>query len=155
MPPGPKQSQKQLTSLENRLATCREYKNLWQEYFKFFADGFDDKKIYERDEQAFFQIMNVLAVNHYRFVELAGDYFKDGEGVISVMTDSVSLSALKQMSEAQFSKLLIDWHTIFISMNKAIGKLMMQLAAAQPVGKGGKPAANQQPPAQKSPPPAA
>jgi len=133
----PKPTQKQLTSIENRLATCREYKNLWQEYFKFFAEGFEGRKIYERDEQAFFQIMNVLAVNHYRFVELAGEYFKEGEGILMVLTDSVSLSHLKEMSEAQFSKLQIDWHTIFIAMNKAIGKLMMQLPAAAP-GKGGK-----------------
>ncbi|MGI8908740.1 MAG: hypothetical protein ACR2IE_19890 [Candidatus Sumerlaeaceae bacterium] len=150
MPPGPKQSQKQLTHLDNRLATCREYKNLWQEYFKFFADGFEDKKIYERDEQAFFQIMNVLAVNHYRFVELAGDYFKDGEAIVGVLAETVSLQHLKQMSEAQFSKLLIDWHTIFIAMNKAIGKLMMQVPVQQP-GKGKAAVAQQQ----QAPPPAA
>lgn len=119
--------QKQLTSIENRLATCREYKNLWQEYFKFFAEGFEGRKIYEKDEQAFFQVMNVLAVNHYRFVELAGEHFKEGEAIITVLTESVSLSALKEMSDAQFSKLQIDWHTIFIAMNKAIGKLMLQL----------------------------
>lgn len=138
MPP-PKINMKTLTTLDNRLATCREYKNLWQEYFKFFADGFEDKKIYERDEQAFFQIMNVLAVNHYRFVELAGDQFKDGEGVIKVLTETVSLNSLKQMSEAQFSKLLIDWHSIFISMNKCIGKLMMQLPPPSTKGAKGAP----------------
>ncbi len=129
MPPGQKQTQKQLTSIENRLSTCREYKNIWQQYFKFFADGFEDRKITEKDEQAFFQTINVLAVNHYRFVELAGEYFKEGEAVIVLLTDTVSLSTLKQMSDAQFSKLQIDWHTIFIAMNKAIGKLMMQLPA--------------------------
>ncbi len=129
MPPGQKQTQKQLNSIENRLSTCREYKNIWQQYFKFFADGFEDRKISDKDEQAFFQTMNVLGVNHYRFVELAGEYFKESEGIIVLLTDTVSLSTLKQMSDAQFSKLQIDWHTIFIAMNKAIGKLMMQLPA--------------------------
>jgi hypothetical protein len=119
--------QKQLTSIENRLNICREFTKLWQQYFQFFSDGFEDKKIFEKDEQAFFQLMNVLALNHYRFVEMAGEYFKDGEGILAVLTETVSLSAIKQMSEAQFSKLLIDWHTLFISMNKAIGKLMIKL----------------------------
>lgn len=119
--------QKQLTSIENRLNICREYTRLWQQYFQFFADGFEDKKIYEKDEQAFFQLMNVLALNHYRFVEMAGEFFKDGEGIIKVLTDTVSLQAIKNMSEAQFSKLQIDWHTLFISMNKAIGKLITLL----------------------------
>ena len=136
----PKQVQKQITSIENRLSTCREYKNLWQEYFQFFADGFEGKKIYDKDEQAFFQIMNVLAVNHFRFAELAGEYFKEAEGILKLLTDTVSLNVLKDMSEAQFSRLLIDWHTIFISMNKAIGKLMIQLPQTPPA-KGGRAAA--------------
>lgn len=120
----PKKIQKQITSVENRLSICREYTRLWQEYFKFFADGFEDKQIYEKDEQAFFQLIHVLAVNHYRFVEMAGDYFKDKEAVLTVLTETVSLQSLKAMSEAQFSKLLIDWHTLYIAMNKAIGKLL-------------------------------
>jgi hypothetical protein len=120
-------TQKQHTSIQNRLATCREYKNLWQDYFRFFADGFEGKKITDRDEQAFFNVMNVLATNYFRFTELAGENFRSGQGIIDVLSDTPSLTAIKQMSEAQFSKLLIDWHTIFIAMNKSIGKLMIQL----------------------------
>lgn len=116
---------KQLTSLDNRLTVITEYKNLWQEYFRFFADGFDDRKITAQEEQAFFHSMHGLAINHYKFVEVAGDVFKDGKLILEIMTDSPSLSALKQMSEAQFSKLCIDWHTAFINMNKALGKLNM------------------------------
>jgi len=116
---------KQLTALENRIAVVNEYKNLWQEYFRFFADGFDDRKITEKDEQGFFHITNALATNHYRFTEMAGEFFKDGGMILDIMTDAVSLSTLKQMSEAQFSKLCIDWHTVFINMNKAIGKLTL------------------------------
>lgn len=130
-----KQVQKQLTAVDNRLAICKEYTRLWLEFFKFFADGFEDKKIYEKDEQAFFQLMNVLALNHYRFVEMAGEYFKEADGILKVLTETVSLGQIKQMSEAQFSKLLVDWHTLFISMNKAIGKLTLKLPSEK-----GKPA---------------
>ena len=127
MPPSPKQIQKQLTSIENRLAICREYTRIWQEYFKFFSDSLEDKKIYEKDEQAFFQIVNVLALNHFRFVEMAGEYFKDGDAILGVLCDTISLQAMKGMSEAQYSKLQIDWHTLFILMNKTIGKLIAKL----------------------------
>lgn len=125
MAPAQKLSMKQMTSLDNRLAVINEYKNLWQEYFRFFADGFEGRKITEKEEQGFFHIMNVLATNHYRFVEMAGDYFKDSNSILDILTETVSLSTMKQMSEAQFSKLCIDWHTVFINMNKAIGKLNM------------------------------
>jgi hypothetical protein len=117
---------KQMTSLENRIAVVTKYKNLWQEYFRFFADGFDDRKITPQDEQGFFQLMQALATNHFRFVEMAGSVFKDGGMILDILTETVSLGTLKQMSEAQFGKLLIDWHTVFINMNKALGKLNMQ-----------------------------
>lgn len=128
MAPSPKQSMKQIMAIENRLTVVREYKNLWQEYFKFFADGFDeDKKISDQEEQAFFQIMSRLSQGQYRFAEMAGEYFKDGDNIISILSDSPSLETLKQMSDAQFSKFQVDWHTVFIAMNKAIGKLMILL----------------------------
>lgn len=133
MAPSAKQTQKQLTSIENRIATCREYTRLWQEYFRFFADGFpEERKISEEEERQFFMMMNVLAQNHYRFVELSTPFFKDADSLLKVLTDTPSLNVLKVMSDAQFSKLLIDWHSLFISMNKAIGKLNQQLPPVQP-----------------------
>lgn len=134
MAPSQKLLQKQITSLDNRIATCREYTRLWQEYFKYFADGFpEERQISEEEERNFFMVMNVLAQNHYRFVELSAPHFKDGEGLLKVLTETPSLKVLQGMSEAQFSKLQIDWHTLFISMNKAIGKLNAQLPIAAPV----------------------
>ncbi len=128
MAPSVKQIQKQLTALDKRIATCREYTRLWQEYFRYFADGFpDERQISDEEERNFFMMMNVLAQNHYRFCELSAPHFKEADGLLKVLTDTPSLNVLKLMSEAIFSKLLIDWHTLFISMNKAIGKLNSQL----------------------------
>ncbi len=116
---------KQLMSVDNRLAVLVEYKNLWQKYFLFFADGFEDRKIQAQEEQGFFQIMNALSTNQYRVVEMAGDFFNDGNLILNVLTTTPSLSAMKQMSDAQFGQLLIDWHTAFIDLNKTIGKINM------------------------------
>ncbi|MEI7633847.1 MAG: hypothetical protein WCK47_06155 [bacterium] len=124
-----KQIQRKLTSIENRLSVCSEYTKLWSEYFKSYSEGFEDRKIQTRDEDAFFEVMNVLALNHFRFIELAGEYFKEGSDILRLLADTVSLQVIKQMSDAQYSKLLIDWHTLFILMNKAIGKFKAQVPA--------------------------
>ncbi|MCX7626173.1 MAG: hypothetical protein N2Z21_08185 [Candidatus Sumerlaeaceae bacterium] len=124
-------SHDRLTSIENRLAVCQQYTKLWHDYFRFFSEELRDKRISDQEEQAFFQLMYVLASNQYRFVELAGRYFKDGDGILKVLTDTVSLQAIKQMSDAQYSQLLVDWHTIFIMMNKAIGKLKAEFQAEE------------------------
>jgi hypothetical protein len=120
-----------LTSLENRLAVCQQYTKIWHDYFRFFSEELRDKRITDQDEQAFFQIMYVLANNQYRFVELAGKYFKSGDGILKVLAETVSLQYIKMMSDAQYSQLLIDWHTIFIMMNKAIGKLNAEFLAME------------------------
>ncbi len=122
---------RQLTSLENRLAVCQQYTKLWHDYFRFFSEELRDRRITDQEEQAFFQMMYVLASNQYRFVELAGKYFKDGDGILKVLTDTVSLQYIKEMSDAQYSQLLVDWHTIFIMMNKAIGKLKAEWQAEE------------------------
>ncbi len=120
-----------LTSLENRLAVCQQYTKLWHDYFRFFSEELRDRRITDQEEQAFFQMMYVLASNQYRFVELAGKYFSQGDGILKVLTDTVSLNHIKQMSDAQYSQLLVDWHTIFIMMNKALGKLQAEYQAEE------------------------
>ncbi len=117
---------KQLTTLDNRLAVVTEYKNLWQKYFLFFADGFENRKIQPQEEQGFFQVMNALSTNHYRLVEMASDSFKDGNLIVDILIETPSLSTMKQMSDGQYGQLCIDWHTAFIDMNKVIGRLNMQ-----------------------------
>lgn len=119
-----KAAQREREAAEQRMAVLREYARLWQEYFKFFADRMEGKRITEAEENAFAQLMNVLALNQFRFVETAHPHFKDPDGILKVLTDTVSLSHIQQMSDAQYSKLQIDWHMIFIAMNKAIGKVM-------------------------------
>jgi hypothetical protein len=116
-----------ILTIENRISVCRDYTKLWAEFFKFFAEGLHDKKVTEKDEAGFDKIVSLVALNHFKFVELMGDRFKDPEGILEVLTNSVSLSHLKSMSEAQFSKLQVDWHTLFIEMNKCLGKLNAEL----------------------------
>ena len=125
-----KVAQREREIAEKKLAVLREYARLWQEYFKYFSDRIEGKRITEGEENAFAQLMNVLALNQFRFVETAYPYFKDPDSILKVLTETVSLSHLQQMSDAQFSKLQIDWHTIFIAMNKAIGKFIASMPPA-------------------------
>ena len=118
-------------TLENRTQVCREYTKLWADFFKMFADDLVHRKIHENDEAAFQQILSLLALNHFKFAELMGDKLKDPEGILEVLCEAVSLSHLKMQSEAQFSKLQVDWHTLFLDMNKCLGKLQSELHMRQ------------------------
>ena len=110
-----------------RIRVVKEYTRLWSDFFRAFSEGLQERKIYESDEQSFLQIVSLLAANHFRFEMMAGETFNDAEKVLDVLSEAVSLSYLKTLSEAQFSKLEVDWHSLFIRMNKSLGKLISLL----------------------------
>lgn len=117
--------------LENRIRVCREYAELWQAYFQFFADDMEDKQITSQMEGEFGNVMNILALNHYKFSELCGDFMKDVTKVLEILAETPSLQAMKEMPDATRSKLMIEWHKTFIDMNKALGKMLSKLTPKQ------------------------
>ena len=118
---------KPFMNVEARINLCREYTKLWSDFFKTFADGLEGKKIYPNEEKTFNQIITLLAMQHYKFAEMMGDYLPDPDGILDVLGQAVSLQNLKELSDAQFSKLQVEWHTEFIAMNKCLGKLLAEL----------------------------
>jgi hypothetical protein len=117
----------QLDSLEARIMICKEYAALWQRFFSYFSESLADKQITQQMESEFEQVLGILAINQYKFEELVGDHMPDARKILNVLSDAVSLGSIKSMQEVHLSKLQLEWHELFISMNKALGKLSNQL----------------------------
>ena len=49
-------------SAEYRIRVVRDYCRLWSDFFRAFSEGLHDRKIYDSDEQSFFQIVSLLAM---------------------------------------------------------------------------------------------
>ena len=116
-----------MMSLENRIQVIREYLVLWQKFFTFFSDDMTGKTYTQKEEQQFMQIVSVLCLNQYKLQEMTRGFYKDAEKIPAVLSEAVSLEYLSKLQTASFSKLQIDWHTLFISMNKAMGKMINAL----------------------------
>ncbi|CAN5259516.1 hypothetical protein BH09SUM1_BH09SUM1_25010 [soil metagenome] len=134
--------------IENRIMVCREYAELWQAYFEMFGADLENRQITEQMERDFDNIMGILALNHYKFSELCGEFLKDAPEVMKIMAQTPSLQVVKDTPEATLSKLQIGWHTLFIDMNKALGRMIAKLStkeleamqAAEAQSQGGVPA---------------
>jgi len=120
-----------MVRLENRIATCREYIDLWMKFFRFFADDLSQKEITGADEKAFFQIMTLLSRKHFQFIELMGDTFESGDKILDTLILAVSLSNIQIMPENTRSKLELDWHSLFLEMNKGLGRLLRMVSSHQ------------------------
>jgi len=110
-----------------KIELCKEYTRLWADFFKLFAEGLEHKKILANEEKIFDQMVSLLSLNHYKFTEMMGDHLSNPDSIIEVLSECASLQHLKELTEAAFSKLQVDWHTIFIAMNKCIGKFIAVL----------------------------
>ncbi len=112
------------SSPEYRIRIVKEYSKLWSDFFRSFTESMRERKISESDEESFFQIVSLLSVNHYRFEMMADNFMKDSDKILDVLSEAINLHYLKSMSEAQFSRFEVDWHSLFIAMNKCLGKLI-------------------------------
>ncbi len=117
----------ELVRLDNRIVVCREYITLWMEFFRFFAEDLAEKEISPAEEKAFFQVMTQLARKQFLFVELMADKFERGNDIINVLGMAVSIAHIQTMPENTRSKLELDWHSLFLDMNKTLGRLVRQL----------------------------
>lgn len=124
---------KDLLSIENRVAVVRLYINRWLDFFKFFADDITEREITPEEEKRFFEICTELARRHFLATELMADTFSRGADVIEVLTKAVSLNHIQQMQENTRAKLELDWHGIYLDMNKALGRLVRQWAGDMPL----------------------
>lgn len=113
-----------LVKLDNRIVVCREYINLWMQFFRFFAEDLADKEISPVEEKGFFHVMSQLSRKQFMFVELMADKFDRGNDIMSVLTMAVSLAHIQLMPENTRSKLELDWHGLFLDMNKTLGRLL-------------------------------
>ena len=116
-----------LTRLENRIVVCREFIKLWMEFFRFFAEDLTKKEITPQEEKGFFQIMTQLARKQFLFVEVMANVFDRGNDIMKVLDMAVSLAHIQNMQENTRAKLELDWHALFLDMNKALGRLLRQL----------------------------
>lgn len=120
-----RKAMKEFTSPQYRLSVVNDYTVLWKNYFQYFQEKEVERKFTAAEEQAFEQIMLSIAQNYFRFVEAAGQYLKGSKAILEVLESTPSLAVVHSMSDATFSKTQIDWHTLFIAMNKVLGKLTL------------------------------
>ncbi|MCL5271146.1 MAG: hypothetical protein M1457_11515 [bacterium] len=116
-----------LVKLESRIAICREYIALWMNFFRMLSEDIGNRDYTANEEKAFFQVMTILARKHFLFVEMMGDTFERGNDILSVLVLAVGLSHARLLPENTRSKLELDWHSLFLDMNKALGRLLRML----------------------------
>ena len=117
--------------MENRITVIREYADLWANFFKYLTEDLRKREITEDMERDFENLQTILSVNHYKFTELCGEFLKDADGVMGMITEAYSLQAIKEAQEATLGKWQVETHTLLIDMHKALGRMLAKLTPKQ------------------------
>lgn len=126
-------SQSKIEGIQKRIEVCQEYAHLWSELFKTFGTGgFHERKILDQDEVRFRKLVTELAKQHFRFGFYMAERFSDGDKILDILERLQDLRTVQEMSDANFNKLEVDWHTIFINMHRAVGRLMREMPPEEP-----------------------
>lgn len=118
-------------SMENRIAILRGYADLWAQYFRYFTENLAKVEITEEMERDYENIITILAINHFKFSELCGEYMKDADGIMKLLSEMDSLQTIKETNEATLGKHMVETHTTLIDMHKALGKMLAKLTPKQ------------------------
>lgn len=119
--------------IENRISVCRQYIKLWAQLFRFFAERNPERKVTAEEEKSFFQVITALARKHFLFNELMGDTFSSPDKIIELLSEMTSLQRVVSLDETAVSKIELDWHTLFLEMNVALGRLLRQMPGAMSI----------------------
>lgn len=118
---------KEQISLQNRIKVCLDFIGLWKEFFKAFSEDREDREITLAEEKAFFQLVTKIARKQFMFTQLMGDHFDRGEDLMKTLAMAPSLTHIENMPEASRSKLEMDWHGLYLDINKTLGHLLRML----------------------------
>jgi len=110
-----------------RLSVLEDYIQLWNRFFRFFAETQNDIVANPRTEDEFLVVLRDLAYKVYSVGELCAEHFGDAGRILKLLTETKSLAGLKTMPELSFDKLQIEWHEIFLNLNKARGRMVRAL----------------------------
>lgn len=117
--------------MENRIDVLHQYSQLWASYFKYLTEDLAKVEITEDMEKEFESLGTVLAINHYKFTELCGEYLKKPESVMELVAAIPSLEQLRAAQEATVNKWQVEAHTTLIDMHKALGRMYSTLTPKQ------------------------
>jgi hypothetical protein len=121
---GKKQKKINIKDPEYRLHVIQDYLRLWSEFFQFIDDDIRDKKITPDDEKRFAQHVTTLAARNVSLTETAGEDVKKPEQIVDILNECVSCSYIKTLPDTHFNKLQVDWHEMFLELNKCVGRIM-------------------------------
>ena len=127
--------------LDEKIALCEVFTKKWADFFNFFGDEFEGRKITGENEAQFFRAMTDLAREQFRLTYFLGGDLSVGEQITTILSEAVSLMHIHDMSEAQFASFQLKWHQVFIALNKCLGRLIERQSVTKATkAKGGLPA---------------
>ncbi len=108
-------------TFEEKKQIIQEFIELWNQYFSFFSTSIEELILTEEREKQFFEVQSKIATRLYSLLKVTDTYFSGGKNILRLLSVTPTIKHLSQITDSQFSKYQVDWHSLYLDMNKVYG----------------------------------
>ena len=123
--------------LEKNIQKLEAFLETWKQFNHYLQRSFRGETFSDDDEDAFLDLKSVIAQEYETvLMGLAPDVERD-EKALRILVDTPSLRGIKDSSEGMAHRVEAEWHTTFIKLQTALGRLKgrrLQLASVSTMG---------------------
>src|ERR1043166_568481 len=125
-----KQLEKNIQKLETFLET-------WKQFNQYLQRAFRGETFTDEDEDAFLDMKITIAQEYESDRQALGPDVEKDEKALRTLLDAPSLRSIRDSSEGMARRVEAEWHTTFIKLQTAMGRLKarrIQLASVSTIG---------------------
>lgn len=123
--------------LEKNIQKLEAFLETWKQFNQYLQRAFRGETFTDEDEDAFLDLKSTIAQEYETvMMALAPDVEKD-EKALRILIDAPSLRSVRDASEGMARRVEAEWHSTFIKLQTALGRLKgkrIQLASVNAVG---------------------
>ena len=109
--------------LERKIEHLNEFIKIWVDFNDFLNKYGKKETISKEDEEAFLNLKSLIARRYQNLEDTLGDDLTKDNNIIPTVTHATTLKQLLGNSGLQMRKIMNDWHSSFILLNKVLGRL--------------------------------
>lgn len=109
--------------LERQIRDLKELMGLWRRFHDYFAFALKGQDLTKEREMSFFELKSKVAILHDTFMTVLTHDQNIGQGVLTIISKTITLKHIHRLNEAEIKKLEIEWHESYLLLNESIGEL--------------------------------
>jgi|ERR1051326_3924223 hypothetical protein len=123
--------------LEKNIQKLEAFLETWKQFNHYLQRAFRGETFTDEDEEEFLDLKSTIAQEYETVMLALSPEVEKDEKTLRILIDAPSLRSIRDASEGMARRVEAEWHTTFIKLQTALGRLKakrIQLASVSGIG---------------------